>query len=92
MGVVIAAIVIHFKPEYTIADPICTLVFAVIVMTITIPLVKGAFLIQDATMIIMEATPKDFDIKAFKLELEEVKGVKDVHGNIIIIIKQYKIH
>ncbi len=35
----IAAIIIHIHPEYKIADPLCTLLFSVLVMATT----KGFF-------------------------------------------------
>lgn len=61
IGVIIAAIIIYFKPEWHIADPLCTFLFTFLVMFTTIPI----FL--DCIQILMEATPKGFDIiKCFK--------------------------
>jgi zinc transporter 2 len=40
VGVVIAAIIIYFKPEYKIVDPICTFIFSVLVFITTIPILK----------------------------------------------------
>ena len=36
-----ASLIIYFYPEATIADPLCTMIFAVIILFTTIPLVKG---------------------------------------------------
>ena len=36
LGVFIAAIVIYFKPEWNIIDPICTFVFSLLVLATTI--------------------------------------------------------
>ncbi len=41
VGVVIASLVIYFYPQATIADPICTCIFAIIILFTTVPLVKG---------------------------------------------------
>ena len=38
IGVIIAATIIYFKPEWRIADPICTFVFSVIVVVTVIPI------------------------------------------------------
>ena len=41
VGVIAASVIIYFGgPEYTIADPICTYVFAVLVMGTTIPIMS----------------------------------------------------
>ena len=41
IGVVIAAIVIYFYPNMTIADPICTFIFSIIVIITVQPIVKN---------------------------------------------------
>jgi len=40
IGVISAAIIIYVKPEYKIADPICTYIFSVLVMMTTVPIFK----------------------------------------------------
>ena len=37
----------------------------------------------------MEATPKTFDLKNFKLSLENIKTVKSIHGNLKINRSSY---
>ena len=43
IGVLIAALIIHFKPEYKIADPICTFVFSALVFATTVPILKDIY-------------------------------------------------
>jgi len=51
-GVILASIIIYFGgPSYTIADPICTFVFAVLVMCTTFPIA------HDALRTLMEGSP-----------------------------------
>ncbi len=40
VGVLIAAIVIYFKPEWQFIDPICTFIFSIIVLFTTINVMK----------------------------------------------------
>ena len=56
IGVVIAALVIFFKPEYRLADPICTFVFTILCIFTTIPIFR------ECISVLMEATPKDIDV------------------------------
>ena len=55
IGVIIAGIIVYFQPDYIIADPICTIVFAVLVMITTWPIVR------DSIKIRMERAPEDID-------------------------------
>lgn len=57
IGVVVAAVIVYFGgPAYNIADPICTLFFAVVVFITTIPVTK------DVIRILMEGVPEKVDI------------------------------
>jgi len=51
LGVLIAAIIIYCNPEYKIADPITTFVFAILVICVTTPL------FIDCIKILMEYAP-----------------------------------
>ncbi|XP_018424056.1 PREDICTED: zinc transporter 4 [Nanorana parkeri] len=76
VGVLIAAYIIRFKPEYKIADPICTYVFSVLVVFTTIRL------IWDTVLIILEGVPSHVNVDQIKAELmkiEDVYSVKDVN-------------
>jgi zinc transporter 2 len=60
IGVIAASIIIKVKPEWEIADPICTFVFSFLVLLTTVPI------FFECIHIIMEASPTDIDtIKLF---------------------------
>lgn len=69
IGVIIAASVIYFYPQYSWIDPICTFLFSIIVLVTTIGIVR------DCIRIIMEAAPEGFDIVGFEEELKLIGGV-----------------
>jgi cation diffusion facilitator family transporter len=46
-GVFIAALVIYFKPEWNIIDPICTFMFSVLVLITTLNIMKDALLVSN---------------------------------------------
>jgi zinc transporter 2 len=72
--VVIASLIIKFGgPSYQMADPICTLIFAVICLFTTAPVIKTCI------DILMEASPKDLDIDELRQDFKDIKGVEDVH-------------
>ena len=72
-GVVLASVIIYIKPEWTIADPICTYIFSVIVFTTIVPVVKLCI------GVLMEGTPSEVDSEALVKEITQVKGVQDIH-------------
>ncbi|KAL0032825.1 hypothetical protein WJX77_001310 [Trebouxia sp. C0004] len=72
-GVVIAAIIIWVKPEYHIADPICTFIFATAVICTT----RG--MVRDITDIVMERVPRGFDLPGLEEALSKVPGVCSIH-------------
>uniref|UniRef100_A0A3Q1FQ91 Probable proton-coupled zinc antiporter SLC30A3 n=1 Tax=Acanthochromis polyacanthus TaxID=80966 RepID=A0A3Q1FQ91_9TELE len=74
VGVLLAATIIHFWPEYKVADPICTFLFSVLVVATTFPVTKDVF------RILMEGTPQDLSFSAVKDLLLSVRGVAAVHG------------
>ena len=65
--------IIFFKPELKIVDPICTFIFAVLVVFTTIPVLK------DCMIVIMEGTPVGIVIHEFEDELKEVEGIVEIH-------------
>jgi zinc transporter 2 len=78
VGVIIAGIVIYFYPQYSEADPICTLLFSIIVMFTTVPIVK------DCVKVLMEGTPNDINVneiknKLLKVRATQIEGVLEVH-------------
>lgn len=55
IGVIAASVIILLKPEWQIADPVCTYIFSVLVLFTTVPI------FTDCIKIIMEASPGDID-------------------------------
>ncbi|KAF2363753.1 Cation efflux protein [Trinorchestia longiramus] len=74
IGVLIAAYVIRFYPEYKIADPICTFIFSGLVMITTIPIIR------DIGRVLMEGVPPGVDYNAICANLTAIPGVKMVHS------------
>jgi len=77
-GVIIAAIIITIWPQAWRCDPICTYLFAVLVLITTFPVTRKCI------RVLMEGTPDKFDTKAlmaeiWKLNTEEEKDIIDVH-------------
>ncbi|KAM4035755.1 putative proton-coupled zinc antiporter SLC30A4 [Anomaloglossus baeobatrachus] len=76
VGVLIAAYIIRFKPEYKIADPICTYVFSVLVLFTTVRLVR------DTVLIILEGVPKHLNVDQIKddlMKIDDVHSVQDLN-------------
>jgi zinc transporter 2 len=72
-GVVVAGLIIYFWPEYSIADPICTFVFSIIIIFTTIRILR------ECIAVLMEGSPVEFNIDKLKHDLKRVKGVIEVH-------------
>jgi zinc transporter 2 len=73
LGVVIAGIIIYYQPTWSIADPICTYVFSVIVLFTTIRIMKQCI------SVLMEEAPIKMDIDQLKLDFEKIEGVIECH-------------
>ncbi|XP_078279042.1 proton-coupled zinc antiporter SLC30A2-like [Rhinoraja longicauda] len=73
-GVLNAALIIYFKPEYKNADPICTFLFSILVLGTTFHILK------DVLRVLMEGTPKGMDFNHVKETLLLIDGVKAVHS------------
>jgi len=58
IGVCIAATIIYFYPEATLADPVCTFVFSAIVCVTVLPIMKKC------VVVLMEGTPPGFEVEA----------------------------
>ncbi|XP_040193833.1 zinc transporter 2 [Rana temporaria] len=74
LGVLVAAYVIYFKPEYKIIDPICTFLFSVLVLATTLTILR------DVLLVLMEGTPKGVDFNMVKDTLLSISGVKALHS------------
>ncbi|KAM8725606.1 zinc transporter 2 [Acanthopagrus latus] len=73
IGVLVAAIIIYFRPEYKVADPICTFLFSVFVLCTTITILRDVF------RILLEGSPKGIEFNSVKEVLLSVKAVKSMH-------------
>ncbi|KAI4884585.1 hypothetical protein NFI96_034554 [Prochilodus magdalenae] len=74
LGVLIAATIIYFLPEWKIADPVCTFLFSIFVLATTSTILKDIF------KVLMEGTPQGIDYDAVKDALLSVRGVKATHS------------
>ncbi|KAI5645076.1 cation efflux family domain-containing protein [Phthorimaea operculella] len=73
-GVFIAAIVIYFKPEWELVDPICTFMFSVLVLITTFNIIK------DALLVLMEGKPSGIDFQEVANTFLGIPGVVRVHN------------
>ena len=69
IGVIFAAILIWYKPEWKIIDPICTFAFGIISAFTT------AEILKDCLAILMETTPKSIKLEKLKKEITSIEGV-----------------
>jgi solute carrier family 30 (zinc transporter), member 2 len=53
LGVIAAALIIYFKPEWSIADPVCTFLFSILVLMTTVPI------FSDMMRLLLEGTPPE---------------------------------
>ena len=76
VGVAVAGAVVYFRPSWTIADPLVTLLFAALVFATT----RG--IAAELLSILMEAAPARVDVAALErglLGIEGVRSVADLH-------------
>ncbi|XP_056134171.1 zinc transporter 4 [Lampris incognitus] len=72
VGVLIAAYIVRFKPEYKVADPICTYIFSFLVLFTTLRIIR------DTGIIVLEGAPRHLDIQQIKEDLLKVEDVQSV--------------
>jgi len=73
VGVVIGSIIIKCQPTWVIVDPIITFIFAFIVGTTTIGVIK------ECVVVLLERVPDDVDIEALKEDMMRVEGTKSIN-------------
>ncbi|XP_047528073.1 zinc transporter 2-like isoform X1 [Vanessa atalanta] len=73
-GVMIAAIVIYFKPEWNLVDPICTFLFSVLVLITTFNIIK------DTLLVLMEGSPRGLDFQEVANTFLSLPGVVRIHN------------
>ena len=75
IGVFIAALIIKFtENSLKIVDPICTLLFSVLVLATTISILKNTM------HVLMEGIPKNIDFSIVKSTIINVPGIVSVHN------------
>ncbi|XP_073714448.1 uncharacterized protein slc30a8 [Misgurnus anguillicaudatus] len=74
VSVLVSALIIFFKPEYKIADPICTFLFSIFVLGTTLTILR------DILIVLMEGTPAGVNYTEVRERLLKVKGVKAIHS------------
>ncbi|XP_049731858.1 proton-coupled zinc antiporter SLC30A2 isoform X2 [Elephas maximus indicus] len=74
LGVLVAAYILYFKPEYKYVDPICTFLFSILVLGTTLTILR------DVILVLMEGTPKGVDFTAVRDLLLSVEGVEALHS------------
>ncbi|KAK7573457.1 hypothetical protein V9T40_010648 [Parthenolecanium corni] len=73
-GVLVASLVIYFKPEWKIVDPICTFLFSILVLFTTFAILR------DTMMVLMEGIPKGIDYCDVLETFLSIDGVLKVHN------------
>ncbi|XP_075620869.1 putative proton-coupled zinc antiporter SLC30A4 isoform X1 [Balearica regulorum gibbericeps] len=76
IGVLVAAYIIRFKPEYKIADPICTYVFSILVVLTTVRI------LCDTGVIILEGVPRHLNVDRIKedlMKIEDIYSIEDLN-------------
>ncbi|XP_061738057.1 proton-coupled zinc antiporter SLC30A2 isoform X2 [Nerophis ophidion] len=74
ISVFVSAIIIFFKPEYKMADPICTFLFSILVLCTTFTIMR------DILTVLMEGTPAGVRFAEVRAGLLAVEGVTAVHN------------
>nr|XP_042910222.1 zinc transporter 2 [Parasteatoda tepidariorum] len=74
LGVLVAAFVIFYKPEYAIVDPICTFFFSVLVLITTFAILK------DTLNVLMEGIPRGMNFQEVMKLIYTIPGVVKVHN------------
>ncbi|CAL0329157.1 unnamed protein product [Lupinus luteus] len=72
-GVMIAGAIIWAKPEWLVVDLMCTLIFSVISLSTTVPMLRNIY------GILMERTPSEINIIDLEKGLRSIKGVQVIH-------------
>jgi cation diffusion facilitator family transporter len=73
IGVLISSIILIFRPDLTIVDPLCTFLFSILVLYTTYHLVK------DSLAVLMEGVPGNIHPDLIESSLLNVPGVIAVH-------------
>ncbi|NP_035903.2 probable proton-coupled zinc antiporter SLC30A3 isoform 1 [Mus musculus] len=72
-GVLAASILIYFKPQYKVADPISTFLFSICALGSTAPTLR------DVLLVLMEGAPRSVEFEPVRDTLLSVPGVRATH-------------
>ncbi|KAJ3231339.1 hypothetical protein HDU81_003858 [Chytriomyces hyalinus] len=72
ISILLAAVTLMFRPQWTIIDPLCTIFFSLIIFAASFGLVKQYFLI------LMETTPEAISVQAVTDHLLDIPGITSV--------------
>lgn len=73
IGVMITGAILWLKPDWILVDLICTLVFSVLALATTFPMLRHI------GGILMEGTPREVDIESLENDIKNIKGVNALH-------------
>ena len=73
LGILVLGIVLRFFPDWSILDPIYTLILCIVIIFTAIPIA------DECIHELIGGTPEDIVMKELRTELESVEGVTDVH-------------
>ncbi|MEE6463301.1 hypothetical protein FKM82_005849 [Ascaphus truei] len=83
ISVLISALIVYFKPQYKIADPICTFIFSIFVVATTFTILRDILLVlmeedsTDSKKILKEITQSVFDNFPFHSVTIQVESVEE---------------
>ncbi|KAJ3400509.1 hypothetical protein CcCBS67573_g04212 [Chytriomyces confervae] len=72
VSILVAALTLLFRPQWTVVDPLCTIFFSLIIFAASLGLVK------QYVMILMETTPETVSVQAVTEHLLEIPGITAV--------------
>ncbi|XP_060872413.1 proton-coupled zinc antiporter SLC30A2-like isoform X1 [Metopolophium dirhodum] len=74
LGVLIAAVIVYFRPDWKIVDPICTFMFSLLVLVTTFNILR------DTMIVLMEGMPKGVNFSDVLETFMSIDGVVRVHN------------
>ncbi|KAG0628377.1 hypothetical protein M758_1G022500 [Ceratodon purpureus] len=73
VGVMVGGAAIWFEPSWKFIDPVCTLLFSVLVLFTTLSMIRNI------VEVLMESTPREINAEAVERGLLSLPGVVEVH-------------
>lgn len=74
LGVLVAAVIVYFRPDWKIVDPICTVLFSLLVLITTFNILR------DTMIVLMEGMPKGVNFVDVLETFMSIEGVVRVHN------------